>query len=153
MTSSFLRSLVALALVCSTLGGPAVAPAAADPADCFGDGRDLDVGTEGPTMDISVYTSLFTNFTGKGALGLSVTGNTGDVQVVSLRTGLVFAGVGNVSSFFADPFSRFAIAFDYTLSLPMLAMAPGDETYTQSEAPVEGVKQAECSVEEMDSGQ
>jgi len=142
-THAVLAFLVSLAAV----GGPAVAPAAAAPEDCFADGRDLDIGTEGPTIDVSVYTSLFTNLGGKGTLGMSAIGHTGEFEVISLRTGVVFAGVGDPEAFLADPFSRFALAFDYTLSLPMLSAAPGDTTYEQSEAPVEGVPEAECSVD------
>ncbi|QZP37506.1 DUF7332 family protein [Halobaculum magnesiiphilum] len=141
------RVAFALLVSLAAVGGPAVAPAAAAPEDCFGDGRDLDVGTEGPTIDLSIYTSLFTNLGGKGALGMSAVGHTGEYEVISLRTGVVFAGVSDPEAFLADPFSRFAIAFDYTLSLPMLSAAPGDSTYEQSEAPVEGVPEAECSVE------
>ncbi|GAA0193274.1 hypothetical protein GCM10009000_002710 [Halobacterium noricense] len=139
--------MLALIVTIAAVGGPAVAPAAATPEDCFGDGRDLDVGTEGPTIDLSIYTSLFTNLGGKGALGMSAVGHTGEYEVISLRTGVVFAGVNDPEAFLADPFSRFALAFDYTLSLPMLSAAPGDTTYEQSEAPVEGVPEAECSVE------
>ena len=141
------RTVLALLVSLAAVGGPAVAPAAAAPEDCFGDGRDLDIGTEGPTIDLEVYTSLFTNLGGKGALGMSAIGHTGEFEVISLRTGVVFAGVGDPEAFLADPFSRFALAFDYTLSLPMLSAAPGDVTYEQSEAPVDGVPEAECSVE------
>jgi hypothetical protein len=137
----------ALLVSLSAMAGPAVAPAAAAPEDCFGDGRDLDVGTEGPTIDISVYTSLFTNLGGTGAFGMSAVGSTGEAEIVDLRTGVVVGGVGDPEAFLADPFSRFALVFDYTLSLPMLAAAPGDTTDEQSEAPVEGVPEAECSVE------
>lgn len=139
--------MFALLVSLAAIGGPAVAPAAAAPEDCFGDGRNLDIGTEGPTIDLSIYTSLFTNLGGKGAIGLSAVGHTGEYEVVSLRTGVVFAGVGDPATFLADPFSRFALAFDYTLSLPMLSAATGGTTYEQSEAPVEGVPEAECSVE------
>ncbi|UIP01051.1 hypothetical protein Hbl1158_06770 [Halobaculum sp. CBA1158] len=141
------RAVFALLVSLAAVGGPAVAPATAAPEDCFGDGRDLDVGTEGPTIDLSVYTSLFSNLGGEGAFGISAVGSTGEVEVISLRTGVVFAGVGDPGEFLADPFSRFAIAFDYRLSLPMLAAAPGDDTYEQSESPVEGVPEAECSVD------
>ncbi|WP_435063257.1 DUF7332 family protein [Halobaculum sp. EA56] len=146
-TCPAIRIGLALLVCLSTLAASAVAPATAAPEDCFGDGEDLTVGTEGPTIDVSVYTSLFTNLGGKGAFGFSAVGSTGEAEVVDLETGVVFAGVGDAGDFLADPFSRFALVFDYTLSLPMLDMAPGDSTYEQSEAPVEGVPEAECSVE------
>ncbi|QZX99920.1 DUF7332 family protein [Halobaculum rubrum] len=36
------------------------------------------------------------------------------------------AGVDDPEAFLADPFPRFALAFDDTLSLPMLSAAPGE---------------------------
>ena len=141
------RIVAAVVLLCAAVAGPLAAPAAAAPGDCFGDGRDLDVGTEGPTIDMSVYTSLFTDLGGEGAFGLSAVGHTGEAEVVTLRTGVVFGGVGDPGDFLADPFSRFALVFDYRLSLPMLEGAAGESTYEQSDAPVEGVPEAECSVD------
>ncbi|ESP89041.1 DUF7332 family protein [Candidatus Halobonum tyrrellensis] len=119
--------------------------AAAAPEDCFGSGKDLEIGTEGPTIDATLYTSLFTNLGGKGSFGASFVGSTGEYEVIGLRTGVVFAGVGSdPAAFLGDPFSRFALAFDYRFSLPMF----GDGfDYEESEVPVSGVPEAECSVE------
>ncbi|MFC7136588.1 DUF7332 family protein [Halobaculum litoreum] len=141
------RAVAALLVVCTAVAGPLAAPAAAAPEDCFGQGRDLHVGTEGPTIDLTVHTSLFSNLGRPGALGLSAVGSTGDAEIVDLRVGVAFVGVGDASEFLADPFSRFALVFDYTLSLPMFDTVPGETTYEQSEAPVEGVPEADCSTD------
>ncbi|WP_435127683.1 DUF7332 family protein [Halobaculum sp. D14] len=142
MTRRALVAACCLLLLTAPVGG-----AAAAPEDCFGTGKDLKVGTEGPTIDLTLYTSLFTNLFEGGAFGVSAVGSTGEYRIITLRTGVVFAGVGDdPAAFLSDPFSRFGLAFDYTLSLPMLAAAPGETTYEQSEAPVEGVPEAECSV-------
>ncbi|MFC7098330.1 DUF7332 family protein [Halobaculum marinum] len=146
MQSSRVARVVLASLVClATVAGVASLPAAAAPGDCFGDGRDLTVGTEGPTIELTIHTSLFTNLTSAGAFGLSAVGTTGDADIVDLQVGVVFVGVGDVSEFLADPFSRFALVFDYTLSLPMFDAVPGETTYEQADAPVEGVPEAECS--------
>ena len=66
---------------------------------------------------------------------------------MALRTGVAFGGVGDPRDFPADPFSRFALVFDYRLSLPVPEGAAGESTDEQSDAPVEGVSEAECSVD------
>lgn len=147
-----LRVLAATVVVlAAALAGPLAVPAAAAPADCFGGGTDLTVGTEGPSIDLTIYTSLFTNLTGPGAFGLGAVGGTGEHTVVTLRAGVVFAGVGDPAAFLADPFARFGLAFDYTLSLPMFEGLVGDSEYTEDDAPVSGVPEAECSVDEAGS--
>ena len=119
--------------------------AAAAPEDCFGGGKDLGIGTEGPTIDVTLYTSLFTNLGGEGAFGASFVGSTGEYRVITLRTGVVFAGVGrDPAAFLADPFSRFGLAFDYRFSLPTFGSG---FDYERSAVPVSGVPEAECSVE------
>lgn len=134
-----LRWLVVLVVLLAPVGS-----AAAAPEDCFGSGKDLEIGTEGPTIDATLYTSLFTNLGGNGTFGASFVGTTGDYRVIDLRAGVVFAGVGgDPVAFLSDPFSRFALAFDYRFSLPMFG--PGFD-YEQSEVPVSGVPEAECSV-------
>ena len=138
---------LALLLLVGTIGVP-VAPAAADPADCFGAGEDLHVGDGGPTIDVTLYTSLFTNLPGEGAFGVSLVGATGEYRIVTLRTGVVFGGVGDVATFLGDPLSRFGLAFEYRFELPMLSAVTGDDyTYEQSDPPVDGVPEAQCSVE------
>ncbi|WP_313691390.1 DUF7332 family protein [Halorarum halobium] len=142
------RSLaLASLLLVATITVP-VAPAAADPADCFGSGEELDIGSEGPTIDVTLYTSLFTNIPGEGTFGVSLVGSTGEHRIITLRTGVVFAGVGDASEFLADPFSRFGLAFDYRFTLPMVSAALGEDvTYEQSDPPVDGVPEANCSVD------
>ena len=140
MRRAALPSLFALLVLLVPAG-----TAAAAPEDCFGAGKDVEIGSEGPTIDVTLYTSLFTNLGGNGTLGVSLVGTAGEYRIVSLRTGVVFAGVGpDPAAFLADPFSRFAVAFDYRLSLPMF----GDGfDYEESEVPVSGVPEAACSVE------
>ncbi|MFC7069370.1 DUF7332 family protein [Halobaculum lipolyticum] len=140
------RLFVAVAVLTAALVGPFATPVAAAPDDCFGEGRDLTIGTEGPTIEVTIHTSLFTNLTTAGAFGMSAVGDTGDAEIVDLRVGVVFVGVGDASEFLADPFSRFGLVFDYTLSLPVFDTVPGETTYEQSEPPVEGVPEADCSL-------
>lgn len=131
---SVARRLFALLLLVASAGS-----AAAAPEDCFGDGTDLEIGTEGPTIDATLYTSLFTDLGGEG----SFVGTTGEYEITTLRTGVVFAGVGpDPAAFLADPFSHFALAFDYRFSLPTFGSG---FDYEESEVPVSGVSEAECS--------
>lgn len=141
------RSLaLPLLLLVATLAIP-VSPAAADPADCFGSDEDLHVGGEGAAIDVSLYTSLFTNLPGEGVFGVSLVGTAGEHRIVTLRAGVVFAGVGDATEFLADPLSRFGLAFDYRFELPMLSAVTGDDyTYEDSDPPVGSVPEAECSV-------
>ncbi|QLG63386.1 DUF7332 family protein [Halorarum salinum] len=141
------RALALAALLLVAAIAVPVAPAAADPADCFGSGEDLRIGSEGPAIDASLYASLFTNLPGEGAFGVSLVGTTGDHRIVTLRTGVVFAGVGDAGEFLSDPFSRFGLAFDYRFELPLLSAATdGGFAYESSDPPVDGVSEAECSV-------
>ena len=134
-----LRCLLVLLLLLAPVGS-----AAAAPEDCFGPGKDLEIGTEGPRIDTTLYTSLFTNLGGEGSFGASLVGTTGEYQVVRLRTGVVFAGVGSDPvAFLSDPFSYFGLAFDYRFSLPMFGSG---FDYEEHDAPVSGVPEAECSV-------
>jgi hypothetical protein len=130
-----LAVVVALLLV-------AVGPAAAlEP--CFpGDGHRLGIGTEGPHIDLLVHTSLVTNLGGPGTLGMEAGGTTGRYEIITLRFGVVFAGVGDPGTFLDDPFGHFALAFDYRFQLPMFG---SDVDYRLDEAPVTGVASADCA--------
>ncbi|MFD1634670.1 DUF7332 family protein [Haloplanus ruber] len=120
------------------------------PQRCFPDsGAPIVVGQEGPRMNLSVHTSLFRGLPGPGGVGISATGATERYQIVTLRAGVVFDGVGDPVGFLADPFSRFRTVFDYTLSLPMLSAAPGPETYEQDDPFVRGpTRTADCDAGE-----
>jgi hypothetical protein len=154
-------ALVALAL--STLAAPAVAapdpdpgpgpgpspsatPSTAAASTCFPTtGTPIVVGREGPRIDLTIHRSLLGTPTDPGALGLEAVGSTTEYRVVALRAGVVFEGVDDPVAFLLDPFARFRVVFAYTLSLPMLAPAPGETTYEQDDPFVRGpVESADC---------
>jgi hypothetical protein len=109
---------------------------------CFPDeGHRLGIGTEGPHIDLLVHTSLVTNLGGEGVLGLEAVGTTGRSEIVTLRAGVVFAGVGDPTDFLDDPFGHFALAFDYRFRLPMFG---SEFDYRADESPVTGVPSADC---------
>ena len=122
-----------------------VAAAESGSASCFpAGGRDLDIGTEGPGIAVTVHTSLFTNLGGRGALGLEAVGTTGETDVVTLRAGVLFEGVGKAGAFLSDPFSRFSVLFHYEFRLPMFAPFGHGVDYETDESPVGGVNASKC---------
>ncbi|MDS0298189.1 hypothetical protein NDI76_05500 [Halogeometricum sp. S1BR25-6] len=152
------RALFAVLLV-AVLAAATAAPAAAqtgsaaDPTvgdesgelRCFPPGgHDLDIGTEGPGIAVTVHTSLFTNLGDEGALGMEARGSALNATIIELRTGVVFDGVGTLGDFLSDPFSRFAILFDYTFELPMFVGMVDSPGYESDESPVTGVESRGC---------
>jgi hypothetical protein len=166
--------LVAL-LVVSGTAGPAAATALrtdAPGADrCFPpDGWEFVVGTEGPQIRLVLHLSLLpavvegadgdpTNVTSTntsradgtdtaaaGAFGIEAVATTGAARVVSLQSGVLFAGVEDASAFLADPFAPFAFVFDYRLTIPAFEGTTADADYHTGDVPVEGpVEEAACS--------
>ena len=122
-----------------------VAAAESGPESCFpAGGHDLTVGTEGPGIAVTVHTSLFTNLGGPGAFGLEAVGTTGETDVVTLRTGVLFASVGPLGDFLSDPFSRFSVPFHYAFQLPVFAPFGHGVDYESDESPVGGVNASAC---------
>jgi hypothetical protein len=141
--------VLAVSVLSVAVGAPVVAAQSGDGDErsrCFPPGgHDIQVGGDDPGISLTVHTSLFTNLTGEGALGLEAEGTAMNATIVSLRTGVVFAGVGDVGGFLADPFEAFAVRFDYRFDLPMFAgRAPGDSTYEPTGSPVSGVDSSDC---------
>ena len=106
---------------------------------CFpGEGYELTIGSEGPQIDAIVHYSLFTNLGAPGSVGIELAGTTGNEYIITLRTGVLFEGVGDAQSFITDPVSQFSVAFDFDFSLPMLGGATGgDFDYDSDEAPID----------------
>lgn len=106
---------------------------------CFpGDGYELTIGSEGPQIDAIVHYSLLTNLGAPGSVGIEMAGTTGSQYIITLRTGVLFEGVGDARSFVTDPVSQFSVAFEFDFSLPMFAGATGgDFDYNSDEAPID----------------
>ena len=134
-----------LLLVVTTSAPTAAASSASDPTSCFpAGGHDFDIGTEGPGIAVTVHTSLFTNLGGPGAFGLEAVGTAGETDVVTLRTGVLFAGTGELGGFLADPLSRFSVPFHYEFRLPVFAALGHGVDYETDESPVGGVNATAC---------
>jgi hypothetical protein len=138
-------ALLAAPVAARSTDAPGRAPEAAD-GRCFPPGgHDLSVGTEGPRIELTVHASLFSNFGGEGALGIEARGTALNATIVSLRTGVVFEGVGDPGAFLSNPFDAFAVVFDYSLDLPMFAGLGEDRSsYRPEGSPVSGVETRAC---------
>lgn len=152
-----LRTVAAVFALLTVVGTLAVAPVAAQSADsgatdggegerCFPPGgHELGVGTEGPGIAMTVHTSLFSNLGGEGALGIEARGTALDETIISLRTGVVFGGVGDAGAFLSNPFDAFAVVFDYSFELPMFSSLGEDRSsYEADGSPVSGVETRAC---------
>lgn len=155
----FSRAL-SVVLVVAVLAAAVAAPAAAQAGEgtgadaaadestelrCFPPGgHELEIGTEGPGIAVTVHTSMFTNLGDEGALGIEARGSALNATIVELRTGVVFDGVGPLGDFLSNPFSRFAILFDYLFELPMFAGMVDSPGYESDESPVQGVESRSC---------
>lgn len=139
----------------ATTQSTAVADSAVHPDGCFpADGVEFVVGSEGPqirfTLHFSLLRAVLTAENGSGAaagaFGIEATATTNRSQVVSLRTGVLFMGVDDATSFVQNPFAAFALAFDYWLRIPAFEGTMADSEYDASDVPVEGpVEEAACS--------
>ena len=147
--SSAGAGVFAFLLVAASVG-PAVLPvgpsAAPDRAgSCFPPGgHDIEIGTEGPRIRVTIHSSLFTNLSGPGAFGVEAVGTAGGVDLLTLRAGVLFDGVGRVGAFVADPFSRFSTAFYYRFRLPVFAPYGHGVDYETDRSPVSGVNASAC---------
>jgi hypothetical protein len=147
----------------SPAGGPSpastqsttVAGLPVHPDGCFpADGAAFVVGSEGPQLRFTLHLSLLRavitaengSETAPGAFGIEATATTDGSRVVSLRTGVLFAGVNDAVFFARNPFAAFALAFDYQFSIPAFEGTTVDSAYETSDVPVEGpVEEAACS--------
>ena len=145
--------LLAAVLSLSLVVSPAAAAGASataqerEPRACFpGDGYAFTVGDGPARVDLIVHLSLFTSLGGPGTLGMEATGRIDDEEIVALRTGVVFAGVGEADGFLSNPFEPFAIAYEYRFRLPMFDGGGGPSVeYEETDAPVEGpVSEVDC---------
>ncbi|WP_372910052.1 hypothetical protein [Salinigranum sp.] len=164
--------LVALLVVSGTTGSAAATALRTDAPGvdrCFPpDGWEFVVGTEGPQIRLVLHLSLLpavfggesesdgsTNTsraddtdtgTAAGAFGIEAVAATETAQIVSLQSGVLFAGVEDASAFLADPFAPFAFVFDYRLTIPAFEGTMADADYHTGDVPVEGpVEEAACS--------
>lgn len=133
-------TLCAVVLVAAVPGPASAAPAASTASSvvaegsCFPtEGHQFDIGSEGPRMDLTMYTSLFENLLTRGGVGVKVVGATAETHVVAVQTGVRFAGVGDLGRFLADPLARVTLVFALDFQLPMV---PGDQSRDSDVAPV-----------------
>lgn len=150
--------VVVVALVCAvalTAVVPAATPVraqsgagtvdgAAGDRRCLPDGgRDLTIGDGDPHIDLTIYTSLFTDPSPPSALGLAARGVAVDAEIVRLRTGVMVDRLPDDVS--ADAvWNSFVILFDYRLSLPMFTDSVDESTYEPTDGPVSGVETRGC---------
>jgi hypothetical protein len=133
------RLTLHLSLFSAVLSGEAPA-AATDATAATGTTAPATATSEGGTTDASAAARSV------GAFGIEAEATTGTARVVSLRTGVLFAGVDDPGRFVADPFEPFAFAFDYRLTIPAFENTSADGDYRASDVPVEGpVEEAACS--------
>ena len=126
--------------------GPSESAASDGGPQCFSPGgHHVPIGGDGPRIDVVDHTSLFTNLTGGGAFGVEADGRALNRSLLALRAGVLFDGVGDLSSFLDDPLERFAVVYDYRFELPMFAALGADGGgYESSGSPVDGVRTADC---------
>ena len=127
-------ALVAALVVSAAFVGPAVAAQAVaatqaeQPVEGDG-GYRFDVGGSETNITFWLHLDLFTNLGGAGDLGFSAVGHAMDTRVVAVDVQLRFDGVGDVSNFLSNPFSRFSVVGEWELNLPFLSAGPsaGDD--------------------------
>ncbi|SEK46354.1 DUF7332 family protein [Haloferax larsenii] len=137
------RLLVVAVLVLTVASAPAAAANATSP--CFpGEGHQFDIGDEGTTIDLVVFLSIVENLGGPGGFGLEAAGGIGDQEIIQLRAGVVFDGVGPLTDFLSNPFSRFSVVYDFSLDFPMFSGSGIDSSYEDDGSPVKGVNTTEC---------
>ncbi|WP_396610296.1 hypothetical protein ACH9L7_08530 [Haloferax sp. S1W] len=137
------RLLVVVTLLLSVASTPVAAANTTSP--CFpGEGHRLDSGGEENGLNIVVFTSLFENLGGAGGFGLEASGDANNQSIIQLRAGVVFDGVGPVTEFLSNPFTRFSVVYDFSFDLPMFADSGIDSSYEDDGSPVKGLQTKEC---------
>ncbi|AFK18572.1 hypothetical protein E6P09_07280 [Haloferax mediterranei ATCC 33500] len=112
---------------------------------CFhGEGHQFDIGGEGAGIDLVVFLSMFENLGGAGGFGMEASGDIGNQSIIQLRAGVAFDGVGPVTDFLSNPFSRFSVVYDYSMNLPMFADSGLDSSYNADGSPVSGIRTKQC---------
>jgi hypothetical protein len=138
------RVVVTLCVVVAVATAPAAAVGDAT-SPCFpGNGHEFVIGGNGASIDLVVFLSLFENLGGEGGVGMEARGAIGDQPIVHLRSGIAFAGIGPATAFLSNPFSRFSVVYDYSMTLPMFASAGIDSSYEDDGSPVRGVQTKRC---------
>ncbi|ELZ91681.1 hypothetical protein C440_15244 [Haloferax mucosum ATCC BAA-1512] len=137
--------------VCSTLflilvvATAPVAAATGPTSPCFpGEGHQFDIGDQGAGIDLVVFLSMFENLGGAGGFGIEANGAIGNQSIIQLRAGVAFDGVGPATEFVSNPFSRFSVVYDYSMSLPMFADTGVDSSYEADGSPVSGLRTKHC---------
>lgn len=122
-----------------------VAAAGGPTSPCFpGEGHRFDIGGDAAGIGVVVFFSLFENLGGAAGFGMEASGSLGDHPIVHLRAGVAFDGVGPATEFLSNPFSRFSIVYNYSMTLPMFASAGVDSSYEDDGSPVSGLRTKDC---------
>ncbi|MCO8265966.1 DUF7332 family protein [Haloferax prahovense] len=138
------RASLTLAVILVVATAP-VAAATGPTSPCFpGEGHQFDIGGEGAGIDLVVFLSMFENLGGEGGFGMEAGGSVGNDSIVQLRAGVAFDGIGPVSAFLSNPFSRFSVVYDYSMDLPMFADSGVESSYEDDGSPVSGLETKSC---------
>ncbi|MGB9963757.1 DUF7332 family protein [Halobacterium hubeiense] len=132
--------VVATALVGPAVAAPAVQAAQADqPVEGEG-GHRFDVGGNETNISVWLHLDLFTNLGAAGDFGFSAVGSAMDARVVAVDVQLRFDGVGDLSEFLSNPFSRFSVVAEWELDLPFLSVGPsaGDDFSFEGNETIDG---------------
>ncbi|KTG21943.1 DUF7332 family protein [Haloferax profundi] len=122
-----------------------VAAASGPTSPCFpGEGHQFDIGSEGASIDLVVFLSMFENLGEAGGFGMEASGGIGNESIIQLRAGVAFDGVGPATEFLSNPFSRFSVVYDYSMNLPMFEPSGFDSSYEDDGSPVSGLKTKAC---------
>lgn len=79
-----------------------------------------------------------------GALGMEAYGVALGQEVVSMRVGVLFDGIDDPWAFLQSPVDAFSVVFHYRFDLPAI-FGPAVDPYELDEAPITGVKTADCA--------
>ncbi|WP_347877771.1 hypothetical protein [Halobacterium sp. R2-5] len=122
--------LVAALVVSTAFVGTVGAQVERSPVEGDG-GHRFDVGGDDPHITFWLHLDLFTNLGAPGDFGFSAVGTAMDTRVVAVDVQLRFAGVGDLSEFLSNPFSRFSVVAEWELNLPFLSAGPAaDEDFS-----------------------
>nr|WP_272931375.1 hypothetical protein [Halobacterium noricense] len=120
VSAAFVGPAVAAQTVAATQTGEAVE----------GDGGyRFDVGGAESNITFWLHLDMFTNLGAAGDFGFSAVGHAMDTRVIAVDVQMRFAGVGDLSEFLSNPFSRFSVVAEWELDLPFLSAGPsaGDD--------------------------
>lgn len=88
----------------------------------------ISIGNGSGRMVVILNLSIFGNLPNAGTLGFRSYGFVDNERIIAVEFGIGFMGIGDIWSFFTNPFSRFGIEAQTTLHLPFLDTSDGKTT-------------------------